>query len=243
MIKRKFQTMRRIKQTFGLLEIVKLLLRKGRISRGYQEDHFPNGLQWTDSIFLAERNIFENYSGVSNLDLSRSGFFGEVYDLGSELGSHLIRYIRTFTPSLIIETGVAAGKSTSIILSELENVGRGNLFSFDVTSQVGELVSSKLQHRWKLIVLPKLFRKKYFIKSLHSMTSAKLFLHDSDHSGRWQLFEVKSAISYLHHLDMILIDDVQPETVFWLQENFEDKDLIFLDEKGVKRSLVVNLLD
>ena len=139
----------------------------------------------------------------------RQGFFDSIYDLGPELSNVLNALIPAIKPSLFIETGVAAGKSSNVILNLLSENHEGRLLSFDVTEKVGELIDPKNLDLWDLFVLPEIRRKSHFVSKLQSSQEAELFLHDSDHSPKWQKFETEQAIRNLPNLRYILLDDSQ----------------------------------
>ena len=160
----------------------------------------------------------------------RNGFFGEIYDLGAGLGFVLFVLVATERPRKVIETGVAAGASSNLILDRLNAIHSGNLISVDVTHKVGELVEKQLKTRWTLSVLPKLFKRKAFLRILNSNQDATIFLHDSDHSIKWQIFEIGSVITSIPSIKHILVDDVTKELESYVLNNLSDWNLVVIDE-------------
>jgi cephalosporin hydroxylase len=147
-----------------------------------------------------------------------------------EDGFVLFVLIEAEKPRLVIETGIAAGASSNLILNRLNAIESGELISVDITSKVGELVEEKLRDRWNIKVLPKLFKRKAFLHILNSNQNATIFLHDSDHSLQWQIFEISSAIKCLPSVKHILVDDVSEEFQSFVLNNLPEWDLVVIDE-------------
>lgn len=175
---------------------------------------------------------YEEYLRLFNLRTHkpRHGFFGEIYDLGAGLGFVLFVLIEAEKPRLVIETGIAAGASSNLILNRLNAIESGELISVDITSKVGELVEQKLKNRWNVKVLPKLFKRKAFLHILNSNQNATIFLHDSDHSLQWQIFEISSAIKCLPSVKHILVDDVSEEFQSFVLNDLPGWNLVVIDE-------------
>jgi predicted O-methyltransferase YrrM len=70
-----------------------------------------------------------------------------------EEGSAFLMYalVRLLSPSVVLETGVANGHSSALILNALAENGCGELHSVDVSDNVGNLVVDK--RRWCLHLL------------------------------------------------------------------------------------------
>ena len=160
----------------------------------------------------------------------RSGFFGEIYDLGAGLGFVLFELIETERPPKVIETGIAAGASSNLILNRLKVIESGTLTSVDITSKVGELVEDQLRSHWNIRVLPKLFKRKAFLRILASNQDATIFLHDSDHSIYWQIFEISSVIKSIPRIKHILVDDVTKEFESYVLNNLPEWSLVVINE-------------
>ena len=135
---------------------------------------------------------------------------------------------RIVKPEIVVETGVAAGYSTAIILKALEDNRVGMCYSIDLPPKtflrsigveaeipaffkVGYLIPSWLCGRWKLILgdarqeLPALVNKVPFID---------IFLHDSLHTYEHMSFEYKVVWSKIKEDGLLLSHDVMWNKAF-----------------------------
>lgn len=130
---------------------------------------------------------------------------------------------RAAHPRVVVETGVAAGFTSSVILAALDAEGGGVLHSIDVPpdgvdpAEVGWLVPERLRARWTLHrgrsrrVLPRL---------LGELPAPDVFLHDGLHTEptmRWELRTVGSAV---RAGGVVLLDDAERNPAFarWAAE-------------------------
>jgi hypothetical protein len=237
---KKIRTARSVFLTYGVSELLRLAYRKAfraKIPSEFAtEIRFESSDRFMATISEAPIHKIKN---THLLDDERLGFFGSIYDLGPELSQSLLGATKDKKPSLVIETGVAAGKSTNLILNQLRINGSGRLVSIDVTSNVGELIEQQNKFLWTLEVLPNFLRRQRFEALLNKYSKAEIFLHDSDHSVAWQLFEIKRATVLLSDLSYILVDDIQPEVANYLRSKFGEVNCFFFNELGMKKSLIV----
>ena len=240
----------RVWQTFGTTELLKIPFRKISKLKYLIYDKEKSLQSFQDLIsftvpsleFLSKcgtnhvsREIVDSYTTYLEdfkfrTSIPRSGFFGEIYDLGPGLGFLLFVLIDKEKPKTVIETGIAAGASSNLILDRLNQIRHGRLVSLDITSKVGELVDEKLKEKWTIEILPKLFKRKSFINILESYPDASIFLHDSDHSVKWQIFEICSVIKYIPTIKHILVDDVNREFQSFVLANLTEWNLVVIDE-------------
>ena len=115
-------------------------------------------------------------------------------------------------PSTVVETGVAMGFSTAVILAAMAENRAGALHSIDLPplqvqpgTFVGEVVAPELRDRWTLhagpsrILLPALVRE---------LAPIDLFIHDSDHSYDGQYEEYREVWPRLGIGASLVSDDV-----------------------------------
>ncbi len=127
----------------------------------------------------------------------------------------LVRHLR---PQHVIETGVAHGLTSRVILEALESNGAGHLWSIDLPpmervwqNQVGMAVRDRFADRWTYMrgssrrLLPEL---------LSRLGQIDLFIHDSLHSERNVLFELDQAYAALQPGGAIVVDDVDVNGAF-----------------------------
>ena len=247
---KKIATAKLVIKNFGFFEIFKILVNKVNRSNHvfpatlYVTPLFHNQVRYSspseEFLFECGREIskiqavssYENYLKrfEDSTKKPRNGFFGEIYDLGAGLGFVLFELIETEKPKRVIETGIAAGASSNLILDRLNANGFGDLISVDITSKVGELVEDKFKKRWAVKVLPKMFKRNAFLRILKSNQDAIIFLHDSDHSIHWQIFEISSVVNSIPGIKHILVDDVSLEFESYVLKNMPDWRLVVIDE-------------
>jgi hypothetical protein len=115
-------------------------------------------------------------------------------------------------PGTVIETGVAHGVTSRVILEGLERNGNGHLWSIDLPAvdsalhpEIGMAVPERLRPRWTYLSgtsrqrLPDL---------LGSVQGLELFVHDSLHTGRNLRFELESAWDALRPGGVVIADDI-----------------------------------
>lgn len=116
--------------------------------------------------------------------------------------------VRLLKPTLLVETGVGAGISSTYILQALRLNGRGKLYSIDLPDQTGLsgwAVPDKLRGYWDL----RLGSSKDLMPALlHETGPIEMFLHDSDHSYENMMFEFRTVWPFLKNHGLFLAHDV-----------------------------------
>ena len=114
-------------------------------------------------------------------------------------------------PSVVLETGVAMGFSTAVILAAMEENGVGVLHSIDLPPMqvdaqfVGKIVPADLRSRWRLHVGP---TRTLLPRIARTVAPLDLFVHDSDHSYAGQVEGYRQAWPYLARGACLVSDDV-----------------------------------
>lgn len=131
---------------------------------------------------------------------------------GVDLFYVLVRILR---PSILIETGVAAGSMTAFILSALNKNKHGQLTSFDLppktgqgsmdwslpeTLKVGFLIPDEYKSRWSIVADDATYALPAFLRD----KKVDYFFHDSDHTYEHMMLEYCLAYK---HLDGVLVSD------------------------------------
>jgi hypothetical protein len=123
-------------------------------------------------------------------------------------------------PSVVVETGVARGVTSRIVLEALNRNDRGHLWSIDLPhlfeknlhDQTGAAVPDSLRRHWTYIEgssrrrLPSLLR---------SLVQVDLFIHDSLHSARNTRFEMEQMLSVLVPGGVMIVDDISTHQAFF----------------------------
>jgi len=243
----KLQTIVKVIQTFGFIELFRLVIRKfsyetiqnsSSASAIYMEfntiDQILTQLDLDLIGFKGEdlKNIRTEFNKVfdNSISKNRLSFFDSEYDIGYELAFLTYSLIRIFHPKLVVETGVAAGRSSSLILSALKANNYGTLQSFDITEKVGELIPNELLYLWKLKVLKGLSLKNKFRNEISKISNDFIFLHDSNHDLEWQKFELFTCISS-RKCKFFLIDDASPALVDFLKDYFNANNIFLIQEE------------
>ncbi|MDE1818472.1 MAG: class I SAM-dependent methyltransferase [Thaumarchaeota archaeon] len=182
-----------------------------------------------ESLLKFHREIKNNHDLIDYIsksleNLTNTGAFNPTFQT---IVYSIIRYLK---PEYVVETGVANGVSSTIILQALELNNNGFLYSIDLpvlhwenteyrkvdkvevkNDEVGWLVPSKFQKKWILSLgksrelLPEIFNK---------IKKCEVFFHDSEHSFDNMMFEFNTAWPYITNGGIILADDVNRNTAF-----------------------------
>jgi len=140
--------------------------------------------------------------------------YGWYSDADIELCSAIWCSARHIQPSAVIETGVAHGISSRVVLEALIKNDKGHLSSIDLPhpfnhklhGQTGAAVTDACRARWTYIEgesrqrLPRLVTQ---------VGQAELFIHDSLHTAKNTLFEMEQAASIMPPGGVMLVDDIR----------------------------------
>jgi predicted O-methyltransferase YrrM len=115
-------------------------------------------------------------------------------------------------PSVVLETGVAMGFTTAVILSAMEENDEGALHSIDLpplqvdaATYVGKVIPHELRGRWRLQVGP---TRTFLPRLARELAPIDLFVHDSDHSYAAQYEEYHLMWPHLSEGGCMISDDV-----------------------------------
>lgn len=135
----------------------------------------------------------------------------------SDVGLYLYAIVRALRPEIVVETGVANGESSAMILAAMDVNGVGHLTSIDLQGQelnqnfyrpegkgVGWLVPDAYRDRWTLHAGDAL---ELLPDVLVRLGHLDLFFHDSLHTTEHMLFEFHQAWKYLKPGGVLLFDD------------------------------------
>lgn len=116
-------------------------------------------------------------------------------------------------PTQVVETGVAHGLSSRIMLEALRRSGEGRLSSIDLPAltiherraEVGAAVPAALRERWTYIEGASRRRLRPLLRRLGQI---ELFVHDSLHSTRNVHWELETAWRAISPGGVVVVDDV-----------------------------------
>jgi hypothetical protein len=121
--------------------------------------------------------------------------------------------VRHLKPAHVVETGVARGFTSRMILEALERNGAGHLCSIDLPSplrpelhdQIGAAVRDDLRHRWSYI---KGSSRRRLPRLLAELGQIDVFIHDSVHTEYNTYFELEQAWTALRRGGVVMADDI-----------------------------------
>ncbi len=135
---------------------------------------------------------------------------GNVGALSVQAGRQLYDLVHRYTPSLVVETGVARGVSTAYILIAMRNNGVGHLHSVDILPNAGILVNDDLKDRWTFHI-----GKSQYILSTLDLNGIDIFIHDSLHTYENMLWEFRWAYPRVKEGGLIICHDVHMNDSFF----------------------------
>jgi hypothetical protein len=117
-------------------------------------------------------------------------------------------------PEVVVETGVARGVTSRIVLEALRKNDLGHLWSIDLPfpfdhrlhAQTGVAVTDECRARWSYLEgtsrerLPKLVAE---------VGHVEVFIHDSLHTAKNTVFELEQVASALSPGGVLLVDDIR----------------------------------
>ena len=122
--------------------------------------------------------------------------------------------IRALRPERMVETGVANGLSTALILRAMDRNAIGRLTSVDIKGDVGELVPRELRGRWSLCLVGHGAQRQPLGAIVPPNETLDFFMHDSLHTYKHQLDEYRLAWPALRRGGFLLSDDVDASFAF-----------------------------
>ncbi len=140
--------------------------------------------------------------------------YPENYGIEALTGQTLYALVRISRPDVILETGVANGHSTAILLAAVIKNGRGVVHSTDIDPNAGALLTPVERARWVYHRLPLANLRRAFQQLVTALPPMGLFVHDSGHSYRWQAFEYATAWPHLMGGAWLVSDDADASYAF-----------------------------
>jgi hypothetical protein len=147
------------------------------------------------------------------------GFFNGCNDGEPELVRAVWCLTRHLRPAKVVETGVARGVTSRVVLEALERNGAGHLWSIDLPppldpelhAQIGAAVDERCRRRWSYI---RGSSRRSLPALLASLGQIDLFIHDSIHTEYNTRFELDHAWSALRSGGVAVADDIDLNWAF-----------------------------
>lgn len=122
-------------------------------------------------------------------------------------------------PEMVIETGVAHGVTSRIVLEAMNQNGHGHLWSIDLPYpfdhrlhvQTGAAVTDACRHRWSYLEGSSSQRLPPLIAEVGHV---EVFIHDSLHTAKNVVFEMQQAASAMAPGGVMLVDDIRTHEGF-----------------------------
>lgn len=138
--------------------------------------------------------------------------YPRTHGVEAQTSAVLYGLCRLLKPRSVVETGVADGRSSWLILAALKRNGEGLLYSFDINHTAGRLVGEHPQ--WRLEILDRDKPDASFRRALRQIERIDLFFHDSDHLYLPQLYEYEQAWPRMTEGGVFASDDVNASRAF-----------------------------
>ncbi|MGC9669125.1 class I SAM-dependent methyltransferase [Planosporangium sp. 12N6] len=140
------------------------------------------------------------------------------HDAGAGLARAAWAAVTHLRPDRVVETGVARGVTTAVLLEAMERTGRGALWSIDLPDLhlawrggVSAAVPARLRTRWTYV---RGSSRRRLPAVLADLGSIQLFLHDGLHTHGNMLFEYETAWQHLEQGGLLVSDDVDGNGAF-----------------------------
>jgi predicted O-methyltransferase YrrM len=133
--------------------------------------------------------------------------------VGDNTARLLYTLVRHLKPALVVEVGVATGRSTQVMLAALDANDHGRLVSADIDAGVGG--DARGHPRWELRVHNPRKSARQLDELLAEVGPPDLFLHDGSHAYYDQLAEYLIAFEHMRPDSVFVSDDVDWSFAFY----------------------------
>lgn len=172
------------------------------------DDAMP-GLNWADRIAELAEDHERIWRDLEQRRSSKQLRYPSEFAIRRVSSFAIYCIVRALAPESVLETGVANGESTVVLLNAIRRNGTGRLYSIDIDPSVGSLVSQEEKTNWTLLLLDRdRFRPRAALRKLISEVPAPgLMIHDSDHGYDWQLSELEEFGRVYRPGSILAVDD------------------------------------
>lgn len=136
-----------------------------------------------------------------------------ILDARPPLQRLLSAVVRLVRPLVVVETGVARGVSTAVVLKAMADNDLGHLHSIDLPAlaieargEIGSAIPAEVKPRWTLHLGPS---RRLLPRVAASTSPIDVFVHDADHTYPAQLHEYETIWPHLRPGGCIVSDDIR----------------------------------
>ncbi len=145
--------------------------------------------------------------------------YGGYSDGDVSLGRAVWCAVRHMRPTMVVETGVARGVTSRIVLEALDRNDHGRLWSVDlphpfdhsIHEETGAAVTEALLPRWNYVEGSSRRRLPQVIRDVRRVD---VFIHDSLHTARNTRFEMDHVAAVMPQGGVMLVDDISTHDGF-----------------------------
>jgi len=192
-----------------------------------------NGLKDCLKALFPDLGRIEKNESLSQLEDQLCEFFEKIkseeypsmtkpypieYSVDNDSGLFLYELCKALKPEIIVETGVAYGRSTSYILQALHENQKGKLYSIDYVftpwqskQAIGSAIPNHLRYRWEMVYGP---TSEELPNLLDSLGMIDVFFHDSLHTYKTMNFEFQQSWPHIRQNGFLLSDDAKGNNAF-----------------------------
>jgi len=186
----------------------------GEVSDWAQQMHAALGQPWPCAAKASFLELWEEITRELENAGVRVGLFsyGRWNDCDPAFAEAIWCIVTHVRPQIVVETGVAHGLTSRVVLEGLVRNDRGELWSVDLPSadsalhgQIGMAVPKRLRSRWTYVEGTSRHRLPGMLDEIGDID---LFIHDSLHTGRNLYFELQATWSHMRSGGLAVIDDI-----------------------------------
>ena len=165
-------------------------------------------------VAALEAELIELEDEIAAREKDRSLIFPDIYRVGDAGMVFLYALMRVLRPTTVVETGVADGHSSLAILRALMANGGGRLVSVDIRPDAGALLDPAEREHWTLHLVDEAAPRDALRRALADAGQVGVFIHDSLHTYRWQMFELETARRCMGPGGFVVCDDADDSFAF-----------------------------
>jgi hypothetical protein len=145
--------------------------------------------------------------------------YGGYSDADASLVRAVWCAVRHLRPTAVVETGVARGITSRIVLEALDRNDHGRLWSVDlphpfdhsIRDETGAAVTDALLPRWNYVEGSS---QRRLPQVIHDVRRVEVFIHDSLHTAKNTRFEMNHVADVMPQGGVMLVDDISTHDGF-----------------------------